>query len=256
MSPSEPSPPDPAPVPSARPVVQELYVDSVEAHRSRRRTTGAMTLLVAGAWIYGAYRVYKYVGTLLLAGGFSTLLGGLPLGGLPLGGLPLDTPPTTSRSAATTPTTQSIGPADALAMLLDPFATPTTTAPATRSVQRRDTPAASAEAAREAAVWGEGIRHVWIVMMWIVGAGMIPVGLWALAGSDRAVPMHHALAWVIIAATLGTFVAISLLVDLAGFPPMSPVLYVLITLVCSGYGWILLYFEASLLGETGTVADR
>ena len=82
---------------------------------------------------------------------------------------------------------------------------------------------------------------------------MIPVGLWALAGSDRAVPMHHALAWVLLAATLGTFVAISLLIDRAGFPPMSPMVYVLITLVLSGYGWILLFFEESLLGKADSL---
>ena len=85
---------------------------------------------------------------------------------------------------------------------------------------------------------------------------LVSVALALILGARHVQRARSAAAWVIIAATLGTFVAISLLVDLAGFPPMSPVLYVLITLVCSGYGWILLYFEASLLGETGTVADR
>ncbi len=48
----------------ARPVIQEVYVNQDEQHRSRRRITGLLTLVAAGAWSFGAYRIFNEVGTL------------------------------------------------------------------------------------------------------------------------------------------------------------------------------------------------
>jgi len=223
-----------------------MFVDPAERKRSRQRVLGLVTLLVTAAWCAGAWAVYKKVGTFSVVKGFDTLVGGLA-----------STPAPRPAKTTSTPATRPALPANPLAWFINPFANlgdPSASQPASQPKPAGPAPKPPSVKVGEAAIvtqaWAEGVRFVWLGMMGVVGLIMLTAALLGIVGSERTVGAHHFAAWTIIASTLATFLAISLLIDKAGFPPMPIATYVLITLVLSGYGWILLFFGPSAPSET------
>ncbi len=83
-------------------------------------------------------------------------------------------------------------------------------------------------------------RHIWFGMMVVVALSLLIAGLAALVCSRRARGAHRLAALLIIASTIGTLVGLTVLINKGGFPPTpKPLLYALIVVIQSAYGWIL-----------------
>ena len=192
----------------------------------RRRLFATATLVVAVVWSLGAVLIYKHVGTLALARTFDAYLGEM--------------------SAGPAPGSQPAALFDPLSMFLNPFGSPAAsqpTGPQQDGAERQARTKRAAEAAIAVGKWTEGVRTGWLVMMAAVLLVMLVTAAAGLCGSSKSERLHRALGWLMIAATLGTFVAIGLLIEKAGFPSMPSGVYVLIALLQSGYGWILLFTQ-------------
>ena len=78
----------------------------------------------------------------------------------------------------------------------------------------------------------------------LVGISMLVLlvgGIMAAAGSRRSRTVHLAAALLIFAATVGTCVALSVLVRHAGASPWPPVRYVIVAAIQSAWGWVIFF---------------
>ena len=217
-----------------------VVVDATNPRAGRCRLVALLTLIAAGIWCERAYRAYSEVGTLVLVRSGVAFMGELPA----------PTQPTTTQATTTS------APAPELTGMLNMLLTgPMGTRPAesTSGVGRgRAGDDAQREAAQRAAnilAWGEGVRRAWLVMMAAAGLVMVIAGLAGLiGGSERGANLQRFAGWIIIAATIGTFVCIGLLETKAGFPRNPPGTTIRLTLLQSAYGWFLVFVHPALVG--------
>ena len=223
------------------PLACTVVVDTTNPRARRCRLVALLTLIAAGVWCDRAYRAYSEVGTLVLVRSGVAFMGELPA-----------LPPTTTTQATTTS-----APAPELTGMLNMLLSgPMRNRPAesTSGVGRGrtgdDAQRKAAERAASILAWGEGIRLIWLVMMGAAGLVMVIAGLVGLiGGSERGANLQRFAGWIIIAATIGTFVCIGLLETKAGFPRNPPGTTIRLTLLQSGYGWFLVFVHPALVGR-------
>lgn len=88
------------------------------------------------------------------------------------------------------------------------------------------------------------------IVAWACGVGLSMVvlllgGVLAVAGSRWARPLHLASAVLIFLATVGTFVALSVLINHAGAVSWPPGRYVILAVMQSLWGWIIIFTMGS-----------
>ena len=92
------------------------------------------------------------------------------------------------------------------------------------------------------------------IVAWAGGVGLSMLvllfgGILAAAGSRRARPVLLVAAGLILAATVGTFLALSVLVNYAQAVAWSPVRYAAVAATQSAWGWIILFALAPRRGR-------
>jgi len=96
------------------------------------------------------------------------------------------------------------------------------------------------------------------IVAWACGVGLSMAalllgGVLAVVGSRWARPLHLTSAGLIFLATVGTFVAISVLINHAGAVAWPPGRYVIVAVMQSLWGWIIIFAMGSK-GRTNTAA--